>query len=445
MSNEENKRYSDGSSGGFADGVNKSDRSDYAFSEKMYVLQRAIAYFISIATSGAYLAKLTTGIGISDSMTAILSSISSLACIFQFLSIPLSHKRTFKGTVISTMLVSHVLLGSLYLIPFFGFDSGTNSALFFFCILVSYIFLQIGAPLNFTWFMSLPHPSKRGRFQSVVEMFSRASGLVFSFVASYLLDHFTKTGQTEAMFITFTSVIFVLSLLNCLTLAVSKEKPHPPTARSSFIGDIKRLMTHPGFLIYVAMYIVYAIAFNTTGAFLGTYMVKDLGFSMVRVTALSLVNAAVAILSLAIFGNLAGRRGLSRSILTGFPIYAVSFLCVTLATPSNGFIMMLLYNVLNPLGNAGVLVGMEPILFETVPGECRASAISLKNVIAGLFAFSATFATTPLLNYIQASGNRFLGISMYAQQLFGVISCVLMLVSMLLFRLFIGRARAAAE
>ena len=60
----------------------EKERSPYAFSEKMYVLQCALAYFISIITTGAYLAKLTTTIGISDGMTAILSNIGSLACLF---------------------------------------------------------------------------------------------------------------------------------------------------------------------------------------------------------------------------------------------------------------------------------------------------------------------------------------------------------------------------
>ena len=49
-------------------------------------------YLISILISGAYLAKLTTTIGITDGMTAVLSSIASLAAMFQAVSIFLVHK-----------------------------------------------------------------------------------------------------------------------------------------------------------------------------------------------------------------------------------------------------------------------------------------------------------------------------------------------------------------
>ena len=70
---------------------NVAKKDPYAFSAKLYFPKCAFAYLISIITTGAYLAKLTTTIGISDGMTAILSSIGNLACFFQFAAIPLSH------------------------------------------------------------------------------------------------------------------------------------------------------------------------------------------------------------------------------------------------------------------------------------------------------------------------------------------------------------------
>ena len=419
------------------------ERKDpYAFSEKMYVIQCALAYFISIITTGAYLAKLTTTIGISDGMTAILSNIGSLACLFQLLSIPISHKKKFKGSVITTVFLSQILLGFLYLIPFFGFDSKINSALFFVCILLSYIFSQISGPLKFTWFMSLPSPERKGSFQSIVQMFSHATGLAFSFTASYLLDYFTETGKTEAMFITFTTVIMVLSIMNLVTLAVSKEKPRAEMPKASIFGDVKGVLKQKGFPAYVLMYTLYCCGVNMTSAFIGTYQVKELGFSMIKVSTLSAITAVVAIAFLAIFGNFARRHGLSKSILTGFPIFSLSYLLITFTTPANGFIMMILYYIIYTFGSAGISVGLEPILFDTVSDEYRATALSVKNFVAGISSFLCTLAATPLLNYIQSSGNSLFGIKMYAQQLFGVISCILLLTSMTFFRIYVKQSKS---
>ena len=419
----------------------EKERSPYAFSEKMYVLQCALAYFISIITTGAYLAKLTTTIGISDGMTAILSNIGSLACLFQLLSIPISHRKSFKGPVIATVLIAQVLLGFLYLIPFFGFDPKVNSALFFICILFSYIFSQISGPLKFTWFMSLPSPERKGSFQSTVQMFSHATGLAFSFTASFLLDYFTETGKTDAMFITFTTVIMVLSVLNFITLAVSKEKPRPPMPKASIFGDVRTVLKQKGYPTYVLMYTLYCAGVNMTSAFIGTYQVKDLGFSMVRVSTLSAINALAAVAFLAIFGNFARRRGLAKSIMTGFPIYSLAYLFITFATPENGFIMIMLFNIVCTFGSAAIVVGLEPILFDTVPDEYRTTALSVKNFIAGITSFLCTLAATPLLNYIQSSGNSLFGIKIYAQQFFALISCTMLLTSMMLFRSYVKKSK----
>ena len=416
--------------------LTENETSPYAFSEKMYMAECAFSYFISIITTGAYLAKLTTTIGISDSMTAILSNIASLACIFQLLSIPLSHKPSLKRSVIPTRLISHLLLGFLYLTPFFGFTTQLNSVFFFICTFLSYVLAQICAPLKFTWFMSLPSPERKGSFQSMVQIVSHAGGLAFSFAASWLLDYFTKTGNTEAMFITFTAVIFILTLLDLITLLLSKEKPRTQLSNSTILTDIKVIFKQKGFVLYTLMNLFYTVGINLTAPFIGTYQVKELGLSMMEIYLLSASTAVTAIFFLAFFGNYARRNGLVPSMRIGYPIYSVAYLLITLATPENGFWMILAYNIVSTFGNAGMVVGMDPILFDVIPEEYRASALSLKSIVCGVVSFFGTLAMTPLLNYIQASGNKFLGIDMYAQQLFGALTCVMLFISMFLFNAF---------
>ena len=56
------------------------EKDFYRFSRVMYILEAAFEYFISIFVSGAYFAKLTNALGLSDSMTGILSSLATLGC-----------------------------------------------------------------------------------------------------------------------------------------------------------------------------------------------------------------------------------------------------------------------------------------------------------------------------------------------------------------------------
>ena len=53
----------------------------------LYIIEAAIEYFISIMVAGSFLATLTKELGISDSLTGILSSVISLGCLFQLFSI----------------------------------------------------------------------------------------------------------------------------------------------------------------------------------------------------------------------------------------------------------------------------------------------------------------------------------------------------------------------
>ena len=52
------------------------------------------------------------------------------------------------------------------------------------------------------------------------------------------------------------------------------------------------------------------------------------------------------------------------------------------------------------------------------------SPLTKQNNIYGLAGFLATLAATPLVNYIQGAGNKFLGISVYAQQVLSAVSFV---------------------
>ena len=53
----------------------------------LYILEAALEYLLSILVSGSFLATLTKELGMSDSLTGILSSVISLGCLFQLMSV----------------------------------------------------------------------------------------------------------------------------------------------------------------------------------------------------------------------------------------------------------------------------------------------------------------------------------------------------------------------
>ena len=61
-------------------------------SRLMYIFEAALEYLISILVTGSFLATITKEIGVSDSLTGILSSVISLGCLFQLLSLSVEQK-----------------------------------------------------------------------------------------------------------------------------------------------------------------------------------------------------------------------------------------------------------------------------------------------------------------------------------------------------------------
>ena len=83
----------------------------------MYIIQADLEHLINLLVTGAFLATLTTQLGMSDSLTGIISSFSSLGCLFQMISV-IFRKGSVKKFVVFLSLSNQVLFIILYLMTF---------------------------------------------------------------------------------------------------------------------------------------------------------------------------------------------------------------------------------------------------------------------------------------------------------------------------------------
>ena len=93
-------------------------KDPYKFSRIMYIIEAAVEYFIALLMAGAYLAKVTTALGMSDALTGVLTSFVSLGCGFQIIAIFLSNKTPVKRWVTLLHIISQVAFGLIYFVPF---------------------------------------------------------------------------------------------------------------------------------------------------------------------------------------------------------------------------------------------------------------------------------------------------------------------------------------
>lgn len=402
------------------------NKDPYKVSRFMYILEAAFDYYLSVMVTGAYLARLTTQIGISDALTGIIASLGAFASCFQVLAIFLFSNRRVKKPL--SMLYPVARLGSLmlYAVPFLPASVRTKTVLFMGLLFIGQLLTNaINAP-KINWFMSLVDDKKRGNFTASKEIVTLLGYMVFSLVMGNAVDRLTEAGREEESFLLCAAVVFTLTTLHTLTLLISREKP-PKEKDALPLGRLLReLVRDTRVLKVVLVSVLWTVATHVTMPFESTYRIKELGFSMTFISAVTMASSFVRILVSKPLGRYADRHSFTAMLNFCFVAALASFLVGALMVPENGAPMYILNAALYAVGMAGVNSGNINLIYEHVTPEQRVCALAFKNAVVGLTGFLTTIVTGYLVDAIQKNGNRFLGIPAYAQQVTSAISVVIL-------------------
>ena len=184
----------------------------YSRSRNAYIAFCALEYFVSLCVSDAFLATLLSHMQISDSMIGIISSIISLAFLFQLLSILLVRKiKNTKKTVILLYTLSFSFFMVLYLLPFGNISVSGRTVFTIVLIMAAYLCMYCAAPLLFEWSNTYVNPRGRARYGASKELVSLIGGGVFSVVVGYVLDYFAAENNIKGGFL---FVVFAVLILN---------------------------------------------------------------------------------------------------------------------------------------------------------------------------------------------------------------------------------------
>ena len=174
--------------------------------------------------SGTYLATLTSELGISDSLTGIISSLISLGCLFQLLSF-FFRKGSVKKLVLGLSIVNQLLFMLLYLITLPAGGGKLRIAVFVVMIVLAYLIYNIIMPKKTAWLMSLVEENHRGRFTANKEIVSLIIGMAYTFAMGTMVDHFKAIGQVRTAFLLCAATIFVLIVLHTVVMLATVSTP----------------------------------------------------------------------------------------------------------------------------------------------------------------------------------------------------------------------------
>lgn len=406
------------------------DGKDYRRSRVLYHIEAALEYLIALLFSGSFLAYLTASLGISDSLTGIISSIISLGCLFQLLAV-LIRRKSVKRIVMWLSILNQTLFMLLYLLPLGDFVPGqVKVVLFVVMIIGAYLLYNLAFPKKISWLMSLVPDAERGKFTAIKEIISLIVGIAFSLGMGEVVDRFDAAGNSRGAFITGAVTIFVLMVLHTLCMGFSIEPVDKDHLTPRLREGIRRIWENRQMRSVVVVFLLYHLAAGSSSPFYGSYQIKELGLSQAVVWILAACGSLVRALVSVPLGKFADKMGFAKILRFCLMIFGVSFLCITVATPSNGLVCFLLYYIFTGVAMSGIGSAMMNLVFDYVQPEERADALAVTQAVGGVAGFCTTLCVSPLVSLIQNDGNRFWGIPIYAQQVTAIIAIVFTLVTL---------------
>lgn len=402
-------------------------KDPYRFSRAMAMTEALVEYLISLTITGAFLAKITEAIGISDSLTGIITAFLSLANVFQLFAVLFVGLKRVKAVVTTVSVIKHSFFAFLYILPLTPLDRSLQTLIFMVLLLVGYMSVSIFFPCKTNWIMSLVDTRGRGIYTARKEMISLVFGMLYSLLIGNVVTYFEKRNELKTAFIICAITIFVFTVVHAITLLLIKEKntkyDHliavPPEPKTKF--NLKDFLCDKRLLKVSAVYILWNIANYITTPFYGTYQNKELGFTLAFVSIISVLSSISRFTVSIPIGRFADKHSFTKMLTLTFSVAAFSFLICSFATPANGKVLFTLYSVTHCIALAGINGGSVNLLYEYVETENKTGALAFNFAASGLAGFLSTLAISPLVNYVQAKGNTFLGMNIYAQQLVSLI------------------------
>ncbi|MCQ2480405.1 MAG: MFS transporter [Clostridia bacterium] len=404
----------------------------YKKSRGLYTAQCMFEYFIAILMADAFLAKLLKSIGLSDALTGILSSLISVTFLFQLLSIPLAGKiKKVKKPMIILDTLSQLLFAAVYIVPFLSFGTGGKGVTVTILILLAYLMLYLNSSICYKWGNSFVMPENRGTFSAVKEMISLLGGVIFTLAAGFILDRYEENGNLEGGF-RFTAIgMAAICVCNFICFFFMDDKIlSESTADQSAKVILKRTFLNKNVRNAMLLTGIVEFAKYFSIGFMGTYKTIELGFSVGTIQIINVVANMCRFFISKPLGKYSDKHSFSDGYFLGILMSVGAYIIGIFTTPKTRWLIIAFTVIIN-MSYAGTGQNTYNMMYAYVDDEHILSAIAVNNSVRGIFGFLASFAGSAVLDFIQKSGNTFMGTGIYAQQVLCAFSALISIAAMI--------------
>ena len=411
------------------------------------MMECTFEYFVALLISGAYLSNLLSAIGMSDAMVGMVSSLASLAFIFQLISMFLIQKITN-----TKMLASFIHLGgrmffvTLYFIPFFDFiPDAYKGVTAMICIALGYLGNYMVTTIIYKWGNSFVHPSKRATFSATKEMLSLICGMVFTFVMGQAVDYYDQIGKSDSAFIFLGVTILIATISDFVCLMIMKREYKPDkTVRSEPLSKVLgELVKNKSYVCLVILDCLHKAAVYVLSGFMGTFQLKELGMTVGLVSIVSIISNGARFLVSRPIGRFSDKTSYVTGITLGLAIKALGYIFIVIIKPDLWW-MVIIYQVLYNISVAATNQNLMSAVYSYVDKEHFVHALSIKNCTSGIVGFLVSLVAAAIVRAVQGESGtgvmHLFGMDIYVQQFLALISLILTVITFL-FALLVMRKR----
>ncbi|MBQ9940064.1 MAG: MFS transporter [Clostridia bacterium] len=411
------------------------DSKEYRRSRTAYIVQCTGEYFTSVLVTDAFLTRLLSAIGISDSLVGIISSFITLAFVIQLLSIQVvKAKISSKKLVMIFDVISVFCFMLMYLVPFVSASKEVKTILVTALVFFAYIGKYLVINVLFKWGNSFVEPKNRGVFSAGKETISLFCGMFFTAIMGYIIDKYESVNNLNGAFLFLSGSIFVLNICNFISLSlIAKEKVEDKKAEEPYGKVILKIIKNKKFRNVIFLTILYDTARYFTIGFLGVYKYKELMMSALLVQIINIVAGLGRMSVSKAFGRFSDKYSFAKGFELGLWLLAAGFVVNVFTTPSSWY-LIIIFTVLQTCSYAGTNANSFNITYSYIDSEYIVQAMAVKNSIGGLFGFGASILGGKILDAVQSNGNTVFGIHVYGQQVLSLISFVIVCVAILFVR-----------
>ena len=444
------------------------DTPDYKRSRMAYLIECAFEYFVALLASGVFLDALLQDLQLDDGTKMIVQSLISLAFLFQLLSIFVVQRiSNVKVFAITVHVIGQVMFMAIYLIPFLGYSSENafmtwaweHRAIWLIVgMLIAYFGNYLVTSMIYKWGNSFVEPHHRGRYSATKEMVSLLSGMVMTLGVGFALDIFSDSTREQMIdgianihvgfiFVAVSALIFCICDFVCLMLIKGEKTTKVEKKDIVPLKEvIRNTLGNKKFIYVMILMILWDIGRFVVIGSIASYQRNEyeLGMSVLIVTVITNAGCLARFFVSRPFGKFSDKYSYAKGIELALILAAVGFACCVFTTPETKWLIVgyvLLYNMCQ----AGISQNMHNILYSYVDSRYFVQASAIKNSVAGVLGFLASLGASKLLDHIQANGNMLFGMHVYAQQVLGLIACLIMVGAVFFVHFVIAKQKAMVQ